>query len=331
MRNGSGPGRGGRLATLGGLAALMLVMAAPAVTAGHVGTLVAFDPAAFEFPEGIAADKTGNLYVSMPLLDQIRRIDQDGAQSVYAQLPSGAAPAGLKLNADGTLYVAAGGFNLATGLTEPATRGVYRVAWDGSAERLAGTGAILFPNDLTFDKRGNIYVTDTAGGKVYRVGTDGSVELWAEGPLLEGTGALGFGFPIGANGIAFRHNELVVANPEKGLLASIPIEPDGAAGELGVVAESAALLGADGIAFDVHGDIYVGVNVQSTLVAIRTDGSIDTLATAAEGLNQPSTVAFGTGMGDRQTLFLVNLSIFVPAPTPGVLEVAAGVPGQPVP
>ena len=99
MRNGSGPSRGGRLATLGYLAALMLVMAAPAVTAGHVRTLVAFDPAALEFPEGIAADKTGNLYVSMPLLDQIRRIDQDGAQSVHAQLPPGAAPAGLKLDA----------------------------------------------------------------------------------------------------------------------------------------------------------------------------------------------------------------------------------------
>ncbi|HVR32555.1 MAG TPA: hypothetical protein VMS74_07580 [Acidimicrobiia bacterium] len=113
-------------------------------------TLVAFDPAALESPEGIASDKTGNLYVSMPLLDQIRRIDQDGAQSVHAQLPPGAAPAGLKLDADGTLFVAAGGFNLATGLTDPSTRRVYRVNSDGSAERLAGTEAILFPSDVTF-------------------------------------------------------------------------------------------------------------------------------------------------------------------------------------
>jgi sugar lactone lactonase YvrE len=291
---------------------------------------VAFDPAAGEFPEGIAADKTGSLYVSMFVLDQIRRIDSTGAQTVFTQLVRGAAPAGLRLDASGTLYVAASGFNLAVGQTDPTTRGVYRVGQDGSAERIPGTEAILFPNDLTFDKRGNLYVTDPAGGAVWRIDRNGAVERWADDPQLQGTGEL-LGFPYGANGMAFSHGRLVLSNTERGLLVEIPIEPTGDAGELTVLAASPLLIGVDGIALDVHGNVYAAVNGQNTLVAARIDGSIDALATAADGLNQPSAVTFGTGARGRQTLFLLNFAVFSPAPTPGVLEITVGAPGQPLP
>lgn len=317
--------------TLMALIALVALGSAGAAADGDVQTVVAFDPAAGEFPEGIAADKTGNLYVSMFLLDQIRRVDGTGAQTVLTQLVQGAAPAGLKLNASGTLYVAASGFNLASGQTDPTTRGVYRVGRGGSAERIPGTEAILFPNDLTFDKRGNLYVTDAAGGAVWRIGQNGLVELWADHPLLQGTGDLGLGFPYGANGIAFSHGRVIVSNTERGMLVAIPIEPAGDAGEPTVLTESHTLIGVDGIALDVRGNVYAAVNGQNTLVTARIDGSIDVLATAADGLNQPSTVAFGTGMKDHKTLFFVNFAVFSPAPTPGVLKVNAGVPGQPLP
>ena len=177
------------------LLALMALVTAGAAADGHVDTLVAFDPAAGEFPEGIAADKTGNLYVSMFVLDQIRRVDPTGAQTVFTQLAQGAAPAGLKLDASGTLYVAASGFNLAAGQTDATTRGVYRVGRGGSAQRIPGTEAILFPNDLTFDKRGNLYVTDPAGGAAWRIDRNGAVERWADDPQLQGTGEL-FGVPV---------------------------------------------------------------------------------------------------------------------------------------
>jgi sugar lactone lactonase YvrE len=316
-------------ATLLALTALVPASAAPT---SKVDTLVAFDPGAREFPEGIAGDNTGNLYMSMFLLDHVRRVDLTGAQTVFTELAPGAAPAGLKLSASGTLYVAATGFNTATGQTNPATRGVYRVGPDGSAERISGTEAILFPNDLTFDKQGNLYVTDAARGAVWRItAADEAVELWTDDPLLQGTGDLGLGFEYGANGIAFSHGRVVVANTERGMLVSIPIQPSGDAGEPAVWTESAALLGVDGIAFDVRGNVYAAINGQNTLVAVRNDGSIEVLANAADGLNQPSTVAFGTGARDHRTLFFVNFAVFSPAPTPGVLSLKVRVPGQPVP
>jgi sugar lactone lactonase YvrE len=312
------------------LLALVVFVDAGAAANGQVEPFVTFDPTAGEFPESITSDKAGDLYVSMFVLDQIRRIDSTGAQTVVAQLPRGATPAGVKLDASGALYVAATGFNLATGQTDPTTRGVYRVAGDGSAKRIPGTDAIAFPNDLAFDNRGNMYVTDPAGGAVWRISRNGAVVRWIDDPLLHGTGEL-LGFPYGANGIAFSHNRLLISNTELGLLVAIPIEPDGDAGEPTVVASSPLLLGIDGIAIDTRGNVYCAINGQDMLVAVRFDGSISILAAAADGLNQPSSVAFGTGDGEHQTLLVVNFAVASPAPTPGVLKLQVGAPGQPLP
>jgi sugar lactone lactonase YvrE len=226
--------------------------------------------------------------------------------------------------------VAATGFNLATGQTDPATRGVYRVGRDGSAQRIPGTDAIAFPNDLAFDNRGNLYVTDPAGGAVWRIDRNGAVVRWAHDPQLSGTGEL-LGFPYGANGIAFTHGRLVVSNTDRGLLVTIPIEPAGDAGTTTVMASSPLLIGVDGIALDVHEDVYCAVNGQNMLAVVRVDGAIGVLATATAGLDSPSSLAFGTGDRDHQSLFVVNFAVGSPEPTPGVLRLSVGMPGQPLP
>lgn len=309
------------------LLALSAFATGGAAANGGLQTFAAFDPAAGEFPESITTDKTGDLYVSMFVLDQVRRFSADGTETVVTQLPRGATPAGVKLNASGTLYVAATGFNLETGQTDPTTRGVYRVGSDGSAQRLPGTDAIAFPNDLAFDNRGNLYVTDPVGGALWRIDRTGAIVRWVDDPLLHGTGEL-LGFPYGANGIAFSHDQLIISNTELGLLVAIPIEPSGEAGRPTVITSSPLLLGADGIALDTQGNVYCAVNGQNMLVRVRTDASIDVLA--ADGLDQPSSIAFGTGPRDHQTLFIVNFAVASPTPTPGVLKLTVGAPGQPL-
>lgn len=315
------------------IAALALTLIAPAVMAraGNTSVIAEFDPAQGQFPEGITSSKSGTLYVSWTLRDEVIAIDPDGSTSVAARLPAGSAPAGMVSTANNVLYVAAGGIDLTTGLTDPETRGVYEV-WPGQTpQRIQGTEEMIFPNDVTIDKTGNIYATDTVAGTVWRIPKHGTPELWAADPMLKGTGAFGFGFPIGANGIAVDHKNVIVANPEKGLLVTVPMEDDGSAGTVTVLASSPLLVGADGIALDVHGNIYVIAGVQNRLVVVRNDGSIDSLATAADGLNQPATLAFGSGQRNNQTLFITNFSVFVPEPTPGVLAFPAGNPGLPLP
>lgn len=316
------------------LVAMAILPTGLASAAGHVEPVVAFDAAAGELPESIAIDKRGNLYVSLATLGQIRKISHDGSQSVFATLsPPGDFPfsvLGLAIDAPGHVYAAVITF-------DPATHGVWRVGENGVAERLPGSEAIAFPNDLAFDKRGNLYVSDSILGGVWRIPPGGSAELWIQHALLVGDDSLPFPFPLGANGIAFRHGTLFVANTELGRIVRIPVREDGSAGAPQVLVEDPALSIADGIRLDVHGNIYVAVIAQNTIVRVAADGStITTLATAADGLDFPSSVAFGTGHGDHASLFVTNFAIGplfgLPAGAgPGVLKVDVGVAGLPLP
>jgi streptogramin lyase len=313
-----------RLALVAALALLIPVAVADAAV--DIEVVVDYDPAAGELPEGVAVNKRGEVFISLAPLGEVRKIGRDGSESTLATipLPPGAFPGviGLAIDAPGNVYAA-----VSTG--DAATTGVYTIARGGSFSRLPGTEAIAFPNGVTLDKRGNLYVTDTTAGAVWRVpARGGSAEIWFQSPLLEGDESFGFGFPIGANGIAYRHNAVVVGNSEGARLLHIPIEPDGTAGGATVLAEGPALSGADGIAFDVHGNIWVAVIVQSTIVRVSPNGDVETIATAADGLDFVSSVAFGK-KGD---LWAVNFAIGPPGgPGPALLRFDAGVKGQPVP
>jgi hypothetical protein len=74
--------------------------------------------------------------------------------------------------------------------------------------------------------------------------------------------------------------------------------------------------------------VFAAVNAQNTIVRVDGDG-FTTIADADDGINGVSAVAFGTGMGDRTSLFAVNFGVFSPAPTPALLKVEVGVPGAP--
>ena len=309
-----------RLAVLVAVAFVLPVAVAGAAV--DVEVVVDYDLAAGEQPEGVAVDKRGDVFVSLTPLGRIEKIDRDGSRSTLAQIVSGDGVNGLAVDAPGNVYAA-----VAT--PDVATSGVYKVARDGSFTRLPGTEAIVFPNGVTLDKRGNVYATDTVLGAVWRIpAKGGSAELWFQSPLLEGDGRFGLGFPLGANGIAFRHGEIVVGNTEFGRLVKIEIEPDGSAGASSVLAENPALLGVDGITFDVHGNVWAAVIAQSTIVSVSPTGTVTTIATAADGLDWASSIAFGKN-GD---LWAVNFAIGPPGgPGPALLRLEVGVKGQPLP
>jgi sugar lactone lactonase YvrE len=290
-----------------------------------IATVVAFNASTGEFPEGVAVDHTGNVYVSLiePVGDVVK-FTPDGSRSVLAHFAAANfGPLGLATDASGNVYVADATF-------DPSTAGVYRVTPDGTSTRLSGTGPMQFPNGVALDRRGNVYATDSATGAVWRIPPGGSGEIWFDSPLLEGTGEL-LGIPIGANGIAFRNGQILVANTEGAKLVSIPVLPDGSAGSPTVMAEGPNLFGSDGIALGVLGDVFVAVNPQNTLVRVAANGSVTTLASAADGLENPASLAFGTGRGDRKSLYVTNFAVFTSSAHPALLKVGVGEPGVPLP
>jgi sugar lactone lactonase YvrE len=309
-------------------AAITLLAAAPAQAAA-AGTIT-LNPFAHEFPEGIALDQHGNTFVSLAPLGEIREIAADGSQSTVAHLSppgQGFGPVGLALDGPGDLFVAVATF-------DPATGGVFEIATSGAVTRLPGSERIGLPNGLAFDDRGALYATDTLNGAVWRLTSGAPATLLVQDPLLAGDGSFGFGVPLGANGIAYREGSLYVTVTELGRIVRIPISAAGTAGPLQVVSAGAQLIGADGCQFDAHGALYIALNAQNKLVRLAPDGALTVLATAADGLDFPASPLFGTGRGDRKTVFVTNFALGHTNPAdahPGVLSFAAGVPGMPLP
>ncbi len=302
-----------------------------------------------ENPEGIALDQPGNIYVGNRRTDgavrvnEILRITRDGTVSVFATLPAAVPEAegvlGLATDPIGNVYAA-------YVTNDPTTQGVYRISRNGSVMRLAGSEVISFANALAFDARGNLYVTDSFTGTVWRFGPGGTAELWVQDLLLEPLPEDPFGFPVpGANGIAFYPpNHLYVANTEKGLIAHIPIELQGGnAGTPELAAAGFALLTIDGIAVDTQGDIHgvvPGFTILGTSPLIRVNlitGEVTpTVFEASEvaKFDVPLSLAFGMGVRDRKSVFVTNGDLPLPgnppgSPGPRVVQVGVGVPGFP--
>ncbi len=288
---------------------------------------ISFNPAAGEYPEGIAFDPRGHLYVGLTRLAEVRRVDPDGTVQPFAALlpldqvpiPPDGAPGllGLATNALGDIYAA-----LVT--YDPATHGVYRInGRAGAAVRLPGSEAICYPNALVFDERGNLYVTestripcggDPTVGAVWRIPPGGSAELWVESAALAGTGDLPIPVPIGANGIVFRPGEggpgtLIAANTEKGALLSIPVQPDGSPGNLATLAQGPMISTVDGIVLDIHGAIYAMVIGQDRIVKVSPDGSTFDVVASGPPLDFPVNAVFGVHGADRGRLFVANFAL----------------------
>ncbi|HXJ65483.1 MAG TPA: hypothetical protein VNN79_17135, partial [Actinomycetota bacterium] len=84
----------------------LVMSAVPAEASVAIRTVVAYNPAAGEFPEGLAVDKRGNIYTSLvEPAGEIRVLRPNGAQAVIAHFPvSGFGPLGLAVDPPGNLF-----------------------------------------------------------------------------------------------------------------------------------------------------------------------------------------------------------------------------------
>ena len=307
-----------------------LALAPPA--SAHAGSRVVriVSLTASQLPGSITLDRHGHIYLSLNPLRETLKIAPGGTQSTFATIPAGTASLGVRLDAHGNAYLAVVG------------SGIWRVPAGG------GTPALFaaipgFPNGLAFDGRGNLYVSESVLGVIYRVSRNGSVAAWSSSPLLTGTtgpGPCGLvhpsGLPLGANGIAFnsRGSDLFVANTTFGTIVRIPVQRDGQAGTASVYAgPDCRLWGADGIAMDRRNNVYVAANAGRDIVRVGPGGRLRVLASFAAGdpLFSPSDIAFGTVRGERTEIFISDFARFTAGVGAGVVKMNVGVPGLPLP
>lgn len=303
----------------------------------HVTVVELFTPP--DLPEGVAVDNRGNVYVSMLPTGEIKKMSPNGQWSTVARLNPGrdGLLVALTLSASGDIYVP-----LAANVEDPAadTKGVWRIRPDGATQLVAALPQSGLPNQLAFAKTGDLYVSDSALGVIWRISRAGQVSKWLDHPLLRGNEQacpdIALPLSVGVNGLAFGPGgDLYAANTDTGNIVRIPIHPKtGQPGTPTVAAGGCAWKGADGIAFDVQDNLYAALNGQNRLVRMSWMGDVETLATAADGLDFPTNIAFGTTRGDQTSLYLVNLafpSVAAGNAKPSLLRLDVGIPGRPLP
>jgi hypothetical protein len=191
------------------------------------------------YPEGIAAADDGTLYIGSLTTGGIQRVPADSTTA--EEFIAGGAVAergvvGLKVDdardivwfCDSSPTTPSPEAELVGVSTAAATEGdeVARHALT-SGDAAADAGAAnAFCNDVIVMPNGDLLITESAAGEIYRVPsadvlTDDSAELWSTAPELE-PGPGGFG----ANGLELVGDMLVVAN--SGLFVLDPASPDSA-------------------------------------------------------------------------------------------------------
>jgi sugar lactone lactonase YvrE/uncharacterized protein GlcG (DUF336 family) len=281
------------------------------------------DPDLGQLPEGIAVDEDNNIYLGMAPTGEIIKVTPDGESAVFATLPSpgDGFMTGMIFDNEGQLFVGLASF-------DPATNGVYRVSPDGSTvDQFAVIPPEGLPNGLDFDSAGNLYVSDSVGGQIWKIDSSGDVTTWSDDELLLGIvpAQPPLNITVGVNGVAFDPDQsnLYAANLEMGRIVRIPMNEDGSAGQAETFVEDASLVGADGIEFDQEGNLFVLVILQDSVLKITPDGNI-TVVTQGGALQNPASLAFGRG-DEANTLYITNyavlhaLEIMPGAPEPGLL------------
>ncbi len=205
---------------------------------------------ALAYPTGVAVDRSGNVYIGLPINACIRKINTtgiittvagtgivgysgDGGPATAAKLSN---PGGMVIDAIGNMYITDGNSTIrkvdgAGFITTIAGTGIAGDTGDGG---LATAAEINKPNFITVDGAGNIYFTEDA--RVRKIDASGIITTFA------GTGTM-----------------------VHSLISGIP-------------ATSAPVWQAQGIAVDGAGNVYFVDDGNSCIRKVNTSGIITTIA-----------------------------------------------------
>src|SRR5205807_9690452 len=247
------------------LACIFLVpLDAAAWDRGHVERFASL-PEGAPHPEGITADHNGDVYVPgfAPTApsgpgklfvfnengDLLRALDITGSSPALLGLafhPTNRLPNGRRQ----LLIIDFGAGNVLS--VDPVTGAATVFA------EIKGGGL----NALTFDAKGNVYISDSFRGIIWRTKpAGGDAVAWKSDPLLQTTGFP----PFGANGVDFNHDEsaLFVANTGNDTVVRIAKAGD-SAGDATLFTNS--INGADGLLVDPDDNVWVCANQSDEIV-----------------------------------------------------------------
>jgi len=288
-------------------AALMLAHPAAAFDRNNA-QLFAVLPDGATLPEGLAVAPNGDVYVAT----------FDGSKKIVVFNDNGKLLRTLMVNASSGALLGLG-FHPQTGAFLVIDFGAGKVLnvdknTGASSDFItlanpAGSGL----NALTFDGSGNVYVSDSFNGAIWKSGPSGQLGVttpWVQDPLLRTTGDP----PFGANGVGFNKAQsiLFVANTGNDTIVQIPVS-GGSPGTPAVFTNS--INGADGLLVDDHDNLWVAANQSDEIVVVDNTGKVIAKLGDFDGLvddGTPKGLLFPASPDfsrDKKTLFVTNLAL----------------------
>jgi sugar lactone lactonase YvrE len=299
------------------ITALFLVSAAPSRADDTGANLFAKLPAGASGPEGITIGPDQNIYVSTFGFTATGEAAAPGKVYVFNR----------QGHLQRTLSVSGSSAHLLGLAFHPTTHDLLVIdngnskvlkvdkTTGGSSVFMTVTGSAGL-NALTFDSAGNVYVSDSFQGIIWKTGTSGGAgTAWVTDPLLTTTGVP----PFGANGLAFNkaQDAMFVANTGNDTIVKIPVSA-GTPGTPAVFVNG--INGADGLIVDEHDNIWVCANQNDEIVVIDDTGKLISRFGSFGGLDHdgaprgllfPASLAFGgdTTHGHGRVLYVTNLAL----------------------
>ena len=290
--------------------------------------LFAVLPDGITHPEGLVVGPDGNVYVAT----------FDGSKKICVFDDNGKLLRVLTINAsNGTSGSMLGvGFHPQTGAFLVIDFGAGKVLkvdphTGGASDFItlaspAGSGL----NAMAFDSSGNVYVSDSFNGAIWKSGPSGALGLttpWVQNTLLKPNGDP----PFGANGLGFNKAQsiLFVANTSNDTIVQIPVSA-GTPGTPAIFTNS--VNGADGLVMDDDDNLWLAANQSDEIVVVDKTGKViaklgdfDGLVDSGtpNGLLFPATPDFSH---DKKTVFVTNLAIDLVAATGSAANVAIDTP-----
>lgn len=306
-----------RFALLGALLALVVCVAIP-VSAWKRGAVDIFAvlPDGSTGPEGLTVGPDGNVYVTTFGFNSKGAVTGEGQLFVFT--PAGRLVRQVSITGSSPHLL---------GLAFNPTTGDLIVLDFGAGKALkvnpvSGASSVFMTvtgssglNALTFDKDGNVYVSDSFQGIIWKTGPSGGAgQAWVQDPLLTTIGIP----PFGANGVEFNNagDAMFVANTGNDTIVKIPVS-GGTPGKPQVFVNS--INGADGIVVDSQDNIWAAANQEDEIVVVDPTGKVIaklgdfrgiTPNGVPQGLLFPASPAFST---DGKWLYVTNLALNLPA------------------
>ena len=279
----------------------------PDVTPGHPSSV-----------EGLTVGPDGNIYVTSFGFNTTGALS--GNAALFVIRPDGKLARQVAI-ANSSPHMLGLGFNPVNGFLLILDFGAGKVLHVDPTTGASSDFTAVIPNSglnaLTFDKLGNVYVSDSFNGIIWKTGPyGGPVTAWSSDPLL--TPGTGLTPPFGANGIEFNNagTLMYVANTAFHQIIQIPVNPNGTAGTASIFITG--INAPDGIAVDKNDNLWICANQEDDIIVLDKTGKVIAKLGDFNGIDEhgvvrgllfPASPAFSL---DGKSLYVSNLTLFLP-------------------